>query len=77
MFHSSCPDWISASYIETLKFLDEIQLELWAERRAELKGDVTMCICAAISTSFGYDANAADIVRPASDRQSESIGTCL
>jgi len=63
--------------LEALEFLDEVQLELWAEPRAELERNVFVGIGATTAPCFGIDANGAGGLDPFFRRQREAIQTGL
>ena len=63
--------------LEPLEFLDEIELELRAEPRTELEGDVRVGIRAAVPSGAGNQAFGAGPVNPGFGGQEKAVPSCL
>ena len=64
-------------FLEALKLLDEIELELNGNPRGKLKGDVLMGIGSAITARFGNNANRAGFFDPLLGGQGEAVESRL
>jgi hypothetical protein len=63
--------------LEALELLDEVELELRAEPRTELEGDVIVCIRAAIPSGAGCQSFGAGPFDPRLGGQEEAVPACL
>ena len=50
--------------LEPLKLFDEVDFEFGADPHTELKGDVLICVCSAISSGFGSETNCVGFFHP-------------
>ena len=59
--------------LEALKLLNEIEFELYTQPGSEFKGDVLVCISAAVASGLGSNADGSGFFHPQPGRERKAV----